>query len=197
MNKSESKYFNTARRMDEALMALLEKKDFAYISIREICAAAGVNRSTFYLHYETTRDLLDEAVRLMQERFLSYFRNAPENFIGRLEACAKEDLYLMTPDYLTPYLTFVRDHRRLFRAALEHPSDFRAEDAYRAMFRHIFDPILGRFGVPAGERPMMMSFYIGGIMAVVSDWLADECSLPVPEVAAIILKCIPGAPESR
>ena len=27
MNKSESKYFNTALRMDEALIALLEKKD--------------------------------------------------------------------------------------------------------------------------------------------------------------------------
>ena len=28
MNKNESKYFNTAIRMDEALIALLEKKDF-------------------------------------------------------------------------------------------------------------------------------------------------------------------------
>ena len=33
--------------MDEALLALLEKKEFAYITIRELCAAAGVNRSTF------------------------------------------------------------------------------------------------------------------------------------------------------
>lgn len=39
MNRSESKYFNTARRMDEALLALLEEKDFAYITVREICAA--------------------------------------------------------------------------------------------------------------------------------------------------------------
>lgn len=192
MNKSESKYFNTARRMDEALMALLEKKEFAYISIREICVAAGVNRSTFYLHYETTRDLLEEAARLMRERFLSYFQNAPENFVGRLEACVKEDLYLMTLDYLTPYLTFVRDHRRLFRAAIEHPSDFRAEEVYREMFRHIFDPILGRFGVPAEERAMMMSFYLGGIMAVVSDWIAEDCRMPLEAVAGIILKCIPG-----
>lgn len=37
--------------MDEALLALLEKKEFAYITIRELCAAA-VNRSTFYLHYQ-------------------------------------------------------------------------------------------------------------------------------------------------
>ena len=68
MNKSESKYFNTARRMDEALMALLEKKDFEYITIKEICAEAGVNRSTFYLHYETTRDLLEETLEYLNEK---------------------------------------------------------------------------------------------------------------------------------
>ena len=62
MNKSESKYFNTAAKMDEALISLLEKKDFEYITVKEICVLAGVNRSTFYLHNETTRDLLIEAL---------------------------------------------------------------------------------------------------------------------------------------
>ena len=58
MNKSESKYFATAVRMDEAFLRLLEKKDFAYITVKELCETAGVNRSTFYLHYETIADLL-------------------------------------------------------------------------------------------------------------------------------------------
>ncbi|MDY2657325.1 MAG: TetR/AcrR family transcriptional regulator [Candidatus Limiplasma sp.] len=51
MNKSESKYFHTALRMDEALITLLEKKDLEFITVKEICETAGVNRSTFYLHY--------------------------------------------------------------------------------------------------------------------------------------------------
>lgn len=61
MNKSESKYFNTAAFMDEALIALLEVKDLEYITVKEICEKAGVNRSTFYLHYETIDDLANEA----------------------------------------------------------------------------------------------------------------------------------------
>ena len=60
MTKSESKYFNTAVLMDKALISILEKKDFQYISVKEICHKAGVNRSTFYLHYETIIDLLEE-----------------------------------------------------------------------------------------------------------------------------------------
>ena len=73
MNKSESKYFNTAARMDEALILLLEKKDLEYITVKEICEKAGVNRSTFYLHYETISDLLNETLENINKRFLSYF----------------------------------------------------------------------------------------------------------------------------
>jgi len=47
LNKSESKYFATAARMDEAFFALLDKKNFACITVKEICETAGVNRSTF------------------------------------------------------------------------------------------------------------------------------------------------------
>ena len=41
MNKSESKYFHTALCMDEALIALLERKDLEYITVKEICEKAG------------------------------------------------------------------------------------------------------------------------------------------------------------
>lgn len=41
MNRSESKYFATAARMDEAFLELLEKKDFAYITVKEICERQG------------------------------------------------------------------------------------------------------------------------------------------------------------
>ena len=73
MNKSESKYFNSAIKMDKAFLGLLEKKDFEYISVKEICEKASVNRSTFYLHYETIGDLLEESISYMNEEFLEYF----------------------------------------------------------------------------------------------------------------------------
>ena len=73
MNKSESKYFNTAVRFDRALLSLLEKKPFEYVTISELCEEAGVNRSTFYLHYENTADLLKEATAYVLDNFASYF----------------------------------------------------------------------------------------------------------------------------
>ena len=79
MNKSESKYYNTALLMDEALLRLLEKKDFEFITITEVCQKAGVNRSTFYLHYENMDDLLVETIQMINKRFNDAFNNKKVN----------------------------------------------------------------------------------------------------------------------
>ena len=97
MNKSESKYFNTALRLDEALIALLEKKDLQYITVKEICHQAGVNRSTFYLHYETIADLLDETLEMVNQRFRSYFPQREEEVLGDMGSREREDLVLSSP----------------------------------------------------------------------------------------------------
>ena len=90
--------------MDEALITLLEKKDLAYITVKEICQQANVNRSTFYLHYETIADLVSETVDMINERFLSYFPQYKETFPQRIHECEPKDLIFITQEYLLPYL---------------------------------------------------------------------------------------------
>ena len=104
MKKSESKYFNTAVRMDRAFLELLEKKDMEYITVKEISEAAGVNRSTFYLHYETIDDLLAESVQYMNQQFQEHMKLGAEKFVSKIRECPLEELYLVTPTYLLPYI---------------------------------------------------------------------------------------------
>ena len=125
MNKSESKYFATAVRMDEAFLELIEKKDFAYITVKETCERAGVNRSTFYLHYETVGDLLAESAQHIIDEFVACMPYDTAEFLEKLEDRPLDELYLITPEYLTPYLTYIREHRRVFRATVEQASALR------------------------------------------------------------------------
>lgn len=120
MNRNESKYFNTAKRMDEALILLLEKKDFEYVTIKEICNAAEVNRSTFYLHYENTTDLLKETTQYILDNFQSYFSVDTINISRGFNECELKELLFITPEYITPYLTFIKENQRVFRTALKH-----------------------------------------------------------------------------
>ena len=73
MNKNESRYFNTAKKMDDALISLLEKKNYNFITIKDICKEAKVNRSTFYLHYENISNLLEEVVENTNKDFALAF----------------------------------------------------------------------------------------------------------------------------
>ena len=190
MNKSESKYFATAAKMDEAFLALLEKKDFAYITVKEICKAAGVNRSTFYLHYETVRDLLTESVDHINRQFLDYMARDAQAFVTKLRTCPMDELYLVTPEYLTPYLGYIKEHRRVFRTAMEHADVLGMDNIYAQMFRHVFTPILERFRVPEQDRAYIMAFYIQGLMAIVTEWMKGDCADSVDRVVAVIQGCV-------
>lgn len=190
MNKSESKYFATAARMDDAFLTLLEKKDFAYITVKEICEAAGVNRSTFYLHYETMADLLSESVSHMNEQFLTYMKKDSQTFVTKLRDCPLDELYLITPEYLTPYLGYIEQHKRLFRTATENVAVLGMDKSYDRMFRHVFTPILDRYGIPQQDRRYIMAFYIQGLMAIISEWLRNDCADSIAYVVNMIQRCV-------
>ncbi|MBR5143631.1 MAG: TetR/AcrR family transcriptional regulator [Clostridia bacterium] len=192
MNKNESKYFNTAIKMDEALISLLEKKDFEYITIREICDTAGVNRSTFYLHYENTSDLLKETTRYIIDKHLAYYEIDKQRMVIQFENCRREELLFITDKYLRPYLTFIKDNQRLFKVSIKQFNSLNMDEVYGRMYKHIFNPILDCFHVPDNERAYVMKFYLTGIFAVVMEWLDNNCADDMETVAGVITDCVMG-----
>lgn len=192
MNKSESKYFNTAVKMNDALLTILEKKPFEYITVSEICEMAAVNRSTFYLHYENTTDLLAETTKRIIDGFLSYFPVDTEIITRKFSDCTLDNLNYISAEYLNPYLSYIREHKAIFSTALAHTNTFGFENIFQRMFDNIFDPILERFNYPVGDRKYVMMFYLNGINAIVSQWLKDGCEKSNEDITRIIHECIFG-----
>lgn len=172
MNRSESKYFNTARRMDEALLSLLYEKDFEYITIKEICARAKVNRSTFYLHYENIGDLLIETIQLVNEKFSSsYFAKS-----FSIEEKSLDELYFMTDEWIIPYLEFIRENKHIYKVIHSNSNVFGVEKAFSDFFRKIFSPILSAYGVPKEKHEYIMTFYRNGFASVIMKWVDNDCA---------------------
>ena len=197
MNKSESKYFNTATKIDLALMSLLKKKSFEYITTSEICKTAGVNRSTFYLHYETIGDLLNETTRYLLNDFLSYFSTDTQAIAYNIKNCELDELVFIGDKHLTPYLTYIKDHKEVFSTALFHNKTLGFEDVYKRMFKNIFNPILDRFHYPLNDRQYVMMYYLNGINAIVSEWLKNGCNKSIKELSEIISICIYGFKDNN
>lgn len=192
MNKSESKYFNTAVRFDKALLFLLETKPFEYITISEICETAEVNRSTFYLHYENTSDLLKETTAYVLDNFASYFSVDAESITTKFADCDLQDLKFVNEKYLHPYLSFIKENQRVFSAVLLQPTAFDSKTIFRRLFDNIFKPILDRFHYPRDEQHYVMMFYLNGITAIITEWLKDGCQKSIEDISAIIHVCIYG-----
>ncbi len=190
MNKSESKYFNTALCMDEALIALLEVKDLEYITVKEICEKAGVNRSTFYLHYETVVDLVNEAMENVNKRFLACFTQSEADFVDEIRSKKLEDLVLITQDYLIPYLQFIRENKKVYRASFRNPNEMQANVKYRSLKKYILEPILKKFEVPEIRWQYYIAYYIEGIAAIIKEWLNNDCQDSAETIADIIEECV-------
>ncbi|MBR6572775.1 MAG: TetR/AcrR family transcriptional regulator [Clostridia bacterium] len=197
MNKSESKYFNTAVKFDKALLSLLEKKPFEYITISEICEKAEVNRSTFYLHYENTVELLKETTRYVLDNFSSYF---PSNIVledmnkitTKYENCDLRELDFINEKHLYPYLLFIKENQRVFSAMLLQSKAFDTVEIFHRLFDNVFKPILDRFNYPRDEQNYVMMFYLNGITAIITEWLKDGCKKDIEDISAIIQVCIHG-----
>lgn len=187
MNKSESKYFNTARLMDEALILLLEKKEIEYITIKEICLTAGVNRSTFYLHYENIYDLLNEALEMLSSEYASIFK-APD-ILSSIQNGSATDVMFIKPEFIVPYLEFVKKNARIFKAIRSKPKAFGADSAYQKMCNEVFYPILDKFNVEKERKPYVLEFFTKGILGIVNKWIATDCKDEISLVTDIIMGC--------
>ena len=188
LNKSESKYYNTASLMDEALILLLEKKEYSFITVKEICEKAGVNRSTFYLHYETIDDLLSECIEYVGNKINKKFSNKVINK-QVIKDSKLEDLLLITPEYLLPYLEFLKENKAIYKIAYSQPNIFKEQYVVNHLHKNIFEPILNRFLVPKNEQKYIMSFYLSGMGALMIEWIKNDCKEDIQTIINILMKC--------
>ena len=174
--------FNTALRMDEALIALLEEKDLEFITVKEICQRAGVNRSTFYLHYETIADLVNER----WSRSTGAFSPISPGGGGSAGADAQpgpggaDSGHAGLPSPLSAVHS--GQQKGLPRGVPQprrHGGQRPVPRAQEAGPR----PILDRFEIPAAQHPYYIAYYLEGIAAILKEWLRRDCAEEVELIA--------------
>lgn len=150
--------------MDEAFILLLEKKDFQYITIKEICKKAGVNRWNFYLHYENTFDLAKECNKNLNKEFLNYFQG---NSLFDVSKNELDELYLIDDKYLIFYLKFVKKNKSFFKVVSRHSAVFDTNKQFEKLTKNIIYPILEKVGVDKNDCDYYVTFFIKGIMSII------------------------------
>ncbi len=190
MNKSESKYYNTSLLMNQALIELLNKKDYEFLTIKEICKKAGVNRSTFYLHYDNIDDLLFETIENLNKNFDACFGEENKNFVNNINDKQKQDLILITPKYLLPYLKHVKENKVVYQVSFKHPTLMQSNEKYSYLQNKILFPIFDIFNIDKNERKYISAYYISGVYAIVDEWIKGGCKDGDNMICDLIIKCV-------
>ena len=73
MNKIDVRVVKTKKAIETAFIEILSEKSFTKITIEEICNKAGVNRMSFYNHYEDKYDLLNVVINNVKETLIGKF----------------------------------------------------------------------------------------------------------------------------
>ena len=61
---------------------------------------------------------------------------------------------------------------------------------YNFLNNYVFNPILERFDISKNDRKYLITFYINGIMAIVKEWINNDCEDSIKDIENIIIKCI-------
>lgn len=190
MTKSESKYFNTAGLMNQALIELLNRKKYEFITVKEICKKAGVHRSTFYLHYDKLDDLLYETIENINKNFVSYFKETDNTAVFEIQSQPIRNLILITPEYLLPYLNYVKEYKTVFRVCLKHPVLMQSTQKYKHLKETVLYPIFQRFRIEPLKQKYIAAYYIHGVIAIIDEWVDTGCREDVTTICDLIIQCV-------
>lgn len=117
-SKIDPRVIRTKAMFEEALLELMEEKDFKKITVREISERSTLNRATFYLHYydkdELLEQLLDgalqglrESVQVMRVEYKYDSDNAHPIFVRLFEKMSERNRFyqIMLVHEKVPYFT--------------------------------------------------------------------------------------------
>lgn len=165
MEKSFVKKTNqSVKKIEQIFIKLIQKDPLNRITVSEICAKAGINRSGFYANFTDIYDLADYMVESLNRELRTVY--APEPYVHQ------DDTYLHL-------LEHIYDHQELYKACFhlgyEKKYPFSLCDESLAASRY-------------GNRHIEYhsAFFNAGLNRIIELWLENGCRESPREMADII-----------
>jgi AcrR family transcriptional regulator len=179
----------TRKLIVEALIELTIQKGFAAVTVQDIVKHAGINRATFYRHYQDKFDLLDQYAEAVYQ--LPY--DPPDSGALAGEQADGEK----TIAGFARMLEHIRGHARFFRVMLGKNGDPAFADKIRQYIqkrirRSMPEAVLS----DKNSADLFLSYVSSGSLGALSWWLENEMPYSPEELAEHLYRLIvPGLPS--
>lgn len=168
----------TRAMLQQALLSLILRKGYEAISIKDICDAANVGRSTFYAHYTSKDDLKRSGLEHLRRLLVG--RHGPA---GRGRAGDRRFGFSLS------MFEHARDHIDLYRALIGGRGGAIALGVIRQILsdlvREELASAVDRKSADAIPRELRVQYVVGAYMAVLTWWLDGGAKLPPERMDAM------------
>lgn len=154
----------TKQAIGISLIKLLQDRPITQITVKDVCADCGLNRQTFYYHFQDIYDLL---FWIVQKDITAYYhaeKIAPANM----------------SDYLYSLFGYCQEHSKLVRHAYNAANRVRYETAFRDASEPLLRRKIGSYEnynlVSEEDADLLISFYAYSAAALFFRWL--ESGMP-------------------
>jgi AcrR family transcriptional regulator len=170
----------TRAMLHQALLSLILEKDYEAITIKDICDAADVGRSTFYAHFASKDELKRSGLERLRAELGDRHRQA---------SAAPGDIRQRSLGFSLTMFEHARDHIDLYRALAGSRGGAVALGTIREMLSDLVRDELAagsaRNSADDIPRELLVQYIVGSYMAVLTWWLDGGAKLPPERMDAM------------
>lgn len=165
MREDDLRVIKTKSSVRAALFELMSEKSLAKITISEICARAKINRKTFYSHYRSPGDVIEELENEVLEEFSAILRRGGESILDI--GAAIRDISATIEQRAEFFRQFMRQNPDLFN-----------KGKIKAMLCRVITVSMKNAGALTENEAALKAaaeFSISGVLALYSAWFDGGC----------------------
>ena len=151
--------YNTKRALGETLKEMMAEKPFDKITVSELTKRCGVNRQTFYYHFQTIIDLFNWVLQEEANPLMEEFKRNPYEW-------KKAILHI---------LYFIRENDSAVLCALRSIENMQVRDFFieyfRKIFSKLFDFICSGLDIDEDFKNFIITLHITGAAGLAIQWL--------------------------
>ncbi len=167
----------TRKAIREAFLNLLRSEDYDRVTITAVAREADIDRKTFYLHYDSVDDVLDEFIRERAEQMVASLREeslAQGGGVDVADLFARLSVALVQDYSITENMVRHVSPEKLL-SKVEGPLTEAIVECDALGLASAMGPYLS-YGV---------SFLCGGLLSSYRHWLAIDSDMPLENLAAL------------
>lgn len=184
-NPEDRRVRRTRRLLKESLLGLMKQKGFSEISVRDVTDSADMNRSTFYLHYTDTVQLLQSA----EEDLLAEAQKLVDTHI-------QESVTDRTVRHLfEPILDFVVEHREICTILFENNEVSQFTEHLQQLIQSSGAEVIRAWFQPKDDQQVsyLLGFITYGLIGLIREWFQGNMELPKEELLTTAELLVDGA----